>query len=48
MMGAPFDLISFVAGFICCVLIVGLYQLSKVIDILREFITILKEELRDD
>lgn len=48
MKGASFELMSFVAGFLCCVLIVGLYQLSKVIDILREFISVLKDELRDE
>ena len=39
---------EFIGGFMCCGLIVGLYQLSKAIDILREFISMLKEDLKDE
>jgi len=39
---------EFVSGFICCGVIVALYLLSRAIDILREFISMLKEELKDD
>ncbi len=41
-------LLEFAAGFGCCGLLVGLYLLSKAIDILREFMSMLKEELKDD
>lgn len=41
-------LLEFAAGFMCCGLLVMLYLLSKVIDILREFISMLKDELRDE
>lgn len=39
---------EFVGGFMCCGLIVLLYQLSKAIDILREFISMLEDELRGE
>lgn len=41
-------LIEFAAGFGCCGLLVTLYLLSKAIDILREFISVLKDELKDE
>ncbi len=41
-------LLDFAAGFGCCALLIVLYQLSKAIDILREFMSMLKEELKDD
>ena len=41
-------LLEFAAGFMCCGLFVLLYLLSKAIDILREFISMLKEELKDE
>lgn len=40
--------LEFAAGFMCCGFIVLLYLLSKAIDILREFISMLKEELKDE
>ncbi len=42
------DLLNFAAGFMCCGLLIVLYLLSRAIDILREFISMLKEELKDD
>ena len=39
---------EFIGGFMCCSVIVGLYLLNKTIDILREFISMLKEELKDE
>jgi len=42
------DLLNFIAGFMCCAILIVLYLLSKAIDILREFISMMKEELKDD
>ncbi len=41
-------LLAFALGFFCCGLLITLYLLSKAIDILREFISMLKEELKDE
>lgn len=41
-------LLEFAAGFGCCGLLITLYLLNKAIDILREFISVLKEELKDE
>jgi len=42
------DLLNFAAGFMCCAILIMLYLLSKVIDIVREFVSMLKEELKDE
>jgi len=42
------DLLNFTAGFMCCAILIMLYLLSKVIDIVREFVSMLKEELKDE
>lgn len=44
-MPAPFE---FIGGFMCCGLLIVLYLLNRLIDILREFISVLKEELKDE
>ena len=41
-------LLEFAAGIMCCGLLVGLYLLNKAVDILRDFISMLKEELKDE
>lgn len=42
------DLLNFAAGFMCCGLLIMLYLLSKVIDIVREFVSMLKEFMEDE
>ena len=41
-------LLEFAAGFMSCGLLIVLYQLNRLIDILRELLLLLKEELKDD
>ena len=41
-------LLEFAAGFMACGLLIVLYQLNRLIDILRELLLLLKEELKDD
>lgn len=41
-------LLEFAAGVGCCGLLIVLYQLNRLIDILQEFLLLLKEELKDD
>lgn len=40
--------LEFAAGFMLCGLLIVLYQLNRLIDILQEFISMLKEEFKDD
>ncbi len=42
------DLLNFAAGFMCCAMLTMLYLLSKVIDIVREFVSMLKEFIEDE
>ena len=41
-------LLEFATGFMCCGLLVALCLLNKAVDILRDFISMLKEELKDE
>lgn len=39
---------DFLIGFGCCGLLIGLFLLYRLIEIFRELVSILKEELKDE
>lgn len=39
---------AFILGFLSCSIVVALYLLYQLVEILRELVEILKEELNDD